>query len=59
MEYQLAMIAKDISELSNWLHHINSDKPQSLERKDIEEMEEKSVRVQEFIVSLYQILKGE
>ena len=56
MKYELAMIAKDISEISNWLHNINSNKPQSLERKDMELMEEKSTNVQEFIVSLYQHL---
>ena len=56
MRYKLAMIAKDISELSNWLHNINSNKPQSLERKDMELMEEKATNVQEFIITLYQYM---
>lgn len=56
MKFRLAMIAKDISEIANWLHRINSNKPQTLDRKDIEIMEDKAVKVQEFIVSLYQYL---
>ena len=56
MRYRLAMIAKDISEISNWFHGINSNKPQSIERKDIELMEEKATKVQEFIITLYQLM---
>ena len=50
------MIAKDISEVSGWLHNINSTKPEAIKGADIGEMEEKATRVQEFIVSLYQYM---
>lgn len=56
MRFELAMIAKDIGEISTWFHNINSNKPYSIERKDIELLEDKSIRVREFIVSLSQYM---
>jgi len=56
MMYELAMMARNISEISNWFHNINSNKPLEISRQDIVLMEEKATRVQEFIISLRECL---
>ena len=57
IQSNLIEVAREISEVSNWLHRIaNADRPLEISRQEVEEMGDRATRTQEFVLSLYKYL---